>query len=279
MWRHAVLLLVGHGSCRRPAAAASTLAHADRLRRSGFFAEVSVGFLDGDEPPARSSADTRGQILYVMPLLMADGQLASEATPRVLAEGWRAVFPQERIIYCAPIGTVPELSAIVARRATALCRTERWLPEATSLLLIAHGSRIRPAAAQQAAAAHAARIGKTSLFASVDVTFLSGPPSPTEWLCERDGNVAVIGLFAGAGGHAQEDVPQALERAAPWRLGRAVYGGPIGAEPEVARAILAQVRRATLAEEKASVASRVPAISCPSDKRSRCPVLPFSSAQ
>lgn len=112
--------LLGHGSKRHPDSSKSVREHATRLRERDLFAEVRSFFLE--EPP-HVDAITReceADRLVVVPLFMAEGHHVREDIPKKLGVLEGECGPDGRAVrYTDPVGTHPDVAAIVFDRATA----------------------------------------------------------------------------------------------------------------------------------------------------------------
>jgi sirohydrochlorin ferrochelatase len=106
-------------------------------------------------------------------------------------------------------------------------------PGRCGLLLVGHGYA-KSAASRDAARFHTEPLAATGRFRWVDAAFLEEEPTIPDRLAARMGDVVAVGFFAAPGGHAAEDVPEAL--AADPRRGerRVLYTGAIGADPAMA---------------------------------------------
>ncbi|MCU0839032.1 MAG: hypothetical protein MUE49_09965 [Rhodospirillales bacterium] len=243
------LILVGHGS-RRPGGLDSLNAHATALRRPGRFAEVHVAALrGGGDEPAAVYGRLRVRRAFVVPMMMCDGQTVRRELPAAFAAAAGPPAGGPELIFCPPVGTHPDLAALIAERAAAAAIAAGRRPAATRVLLIGHGSSRLPASAA-ATEQQAQRLRRRRLFAGTAVAFLEQEPRLDGVLAALPGPVIAVGLFAGAGRHAAEDVAAAMAA-----CGRPdVYDlGPIGTDRGLVPIILATV--ATAAQDRASGAA------------------------
>ncbi len=239
------LVLVGHGS-RRPGGVDALNAHAATLRRQGRFTEVHVATLrGGGDEPAAVYGHLRAPRAFVVPVMMCDGQTTRRELPAAFAAAACPPGIGPELIFCPPVGTHPDLAALIAERAAEAAIAARQRPEAASVLLIGHGSSRLPASAA-ATRLQARRLRQRRQFAGTAVAFLEQEPRLDAVLATLPGPVVAVGLFAGAGQHAAEDVTAAM--AASNRPD--VYDlGPIGADRGLVPIILATV--ATAAHDRA----------------------------
>ncbi|HSM19375.1 MAG TPA: CbiX/SirB N-terminal domain-containing protein, partial [Hyphomicrobiales bacterium] len=112
----------------------------------------------------------------------------------------------------------------------------------THLLLVAHGSS-KSGESARAARAVAEKVAKLSDFVSVDVAFLEEEPFLDDALSGMPGPAVVLGLFAGDGLHAGEDLPATVAKSGRRDI---VLCGPIAAEP----ALVDLLEKAILGEQK-----------------------------
>lgn len=235
----AALLLVGLGSSRE-GGADPLFAHAAELRRRGLFAETAVGLLTGAPGLAEPLRRLSTRIVYVVPFFMSDGYLAREKLPRLL----RALaVPGQELRVCRPIGTDPRLTPLLEARAVAACVAAGLDPAEASLVVAAHGTPASPASAE-AAKAHVRRLAAGGRFRSVRPGFLQEAPFLADVLRAGDAPTIVVGLFAGPGLHAGEDVPRLVAEARRSVALPILDAGPIGTDPGCADLIAAAAEAA-----------------------------------
>lgn len=207
------LLVVAHGE--RGGAGEDRFARilAGRLAATGRYRRVAVGFIRSEPSLEEAARRLSARRLVVYPLFMSDGYYVRQAIPERLGIGPAGRDGTGRAVrVAAPLGldeTLPGLVADLAARAAARAGLDR---SAAHLLLVAHGSSKGP---ESAAAARrvAARVAALVPFASVTTAFLEEAPFLDETLRTVPGPVVLLGLFAGEGMHAAEDLPAALARA------------------------------------------------------------------
>ena len=108
-----------------------------------------------------------------------------------------------------PVGLHPALPERAAARVRAACGAAA---AGTSVLLVGHGSARSPGR-PMALHRHAAAIAAAGDFAAVRAAFLEEPPLVADALHDwRDCPTAVVGFFAGDGGHVRDDLPALLSR-------------------------------------------------------------------
>ncbi len=238
-WGEAALVLAAHGSSRDLGAPEPVLRHAAWLQRHRLFAEIGVGFIGRTPDLAQALGAVTADTVYVVPCFLADGHYTRTVIPEALVAATPDAPP--RMKYCAPIGTSPRLVELARRRVVAACRTWELEPGSVSLLLIGHGTPRHPASSsvtRDLARAMEAR----GWVARTGVAFLDEPPFVDHALDALGGETVIaLGLFAAAGVHGADDVPDLLATGS--RSARPVhYAGAVGAGPGILGLILERVR-------------------------------------
>jgi len=232
MHRDTALILCSHGVNGAPGTAAD---HAARLRDRGLFADVAAACLNGvPEIVTTIDAATASHII-VVPFLMAAGRAFNTLLPARIA---RARHP-ERVSLADPVGTHPDIAALIESKAAALATARGWSLGQVQLVIAAHGTARDPASGV-AARAHAMQIARSRQFAAVEAGYLDEAPSIASLLAGRTARHAIgVGLFADAGPHGGGDA------AAPFRNDPdAAYAGPVGPDPALAGIVLMRAEEA-----------------------------------
>lgn len=215
-WRGEALLLVAHGATHYPDAARPVQQHAAALRGQRCFAEVGVGLLNGTPAVADALAALTSHVVHVVPVFMEQGWFVREAVPRALGTGGGHVLR-----FHEPVGVHPGMARLVAARVQRACG--RDAPRFT-VLLAGHGSARAPGR-PLALHRHVAALAAEGRFAAVCAAFLEEPPLVADalrMLCASP--VAVVGCFAGEGGHVRDDLPALL---AAEQAQRGASGAPL----------------------------------------------------
>ena len=215
------LLLIAHGSARYPDAGRTVLAHAATIRDHGHFAMVAVGFLNGAPSAPEALAALGDRTIHVVPFFMEDGYFTRIAVPNALAGG-------QNLRFYPPIGTHPGMVDLIRNRIAGHAPSD--------IVLVGHGSAKSPGR-RYALHDHAEQLGAR-------VAFLEEPPFLPDALADAAGpSVAVIGIFAGEGGHVRDDLP-ALIAAGRQRYDKEPIDlGSIGDAPGLSDLILDSVAR------------------------------------
>jgi sirohydrochlorin cobaltochelatase len=227
---HAVLL-VGHGSSKQPAAAASLERHTQALRAMGTFAAVHTALLVGGAPPAQALRQIGHETIAVMPVMMCAGWTTAKMVPDALGLRGGSRPGHGTVVTCEPLGLHPGLARLIADRAADQAAAFGISTAAATLLLVAHGSQ-RSTASFDATERQAARLRAMGRFRTVRTAYLEQAPRPAHRPAAAVVPVIIAGLFAAPGHHATRDVAAALA-ACPRPFVR--YLGPIGDDPGVAQ--------------------------------------------
>lgn len=231
--RHAdeALLLVAHGSARFPDAGRTVQVHAQALQP--FFAEVAVGLLNGRPPAAEALASLRAPVVTIVPFFMEAGWFTQVAVPRALGLAGPLTEREGRTLrYVAPLGTHPDMAGVIE------ARVRRIAGAVSAVVAVGHGSARAPGRFT-ALHGHVARLARAGRFDSIEAAFLEEPPFAADAMARRrDGSLAVVGFFAGEGGHVREDLPELIGAECAMREQPLIDCGTIAEEPDIARIIL-----------------------------------------
>ncbi|MEX0694398.1 MAG: CbiX/SirB N-terminal domain-containing protein [Rhodospirillales bacterium] len=217
------LVLAAHGSSRRPDANAVVERHAQHMRDTGPFSKVSTTFLIGGEPAAATLKRIDCDTVLIVPFMMVDGFLAEEVSKRIHST-LRQETKAPRILVADAVGTHEGITRIAQHLALKALTLDGYDAESASVVLVAHGSKGRPES-RKAAEGHAASLQQMGVFRTVELAMLEEPPLLTNVLAALSGPAAVVGLFAAPGGHAIDDVHEAIRLSGRSDLSDA---GPVG---------------------------------------------------
>ncbi|WP_169566039.1 CbiX/SirB N-terminal domain-containing protein [Sneathiella limimaris] len=241
------LLIIGHGSSVSKTAEEAAIEHAKTLSLSHRFGTIQTYFLKaGSDLPELPEGE-----IFLLPFFMSDGFFVKQRIPSVfsLKDGQR-IEADRQLYMCDAFGVDPELAMILKSMALERLRNLKLEPSETAVLLIAHGSG-KSSASEEAARLQQSALANISAFGAVDVAFLEQNPTIADGLDRLAGRFATIiclGLFAGGGPHANQDVPTEI---ADWqksdtgsKAGVAVfYEGAVGERAEVVRLIQDSISR------------------------------------
>ena len=234
------LLIAAHGE-RRPDATndgVKRIAQAVSARR--LVAEVGVGFINGTPGIGEAFAALTAPRVMVYPLFASSGYFTRDRLVQLLDE---ANAEGRDVEVLPPLGLDPGLPDLVLDRATTVACASGFAPEASTVILLAHGSR-RNTASREATEQVARAIEGRAGFRSVGIALLEERPFLDEAAALVQGPAIVVGMFSGEGMHGASDAPRLI---ADLNRNDVVYAGVIGniAEIEdlVARAVVEAVRR------------------------------------
>lgn len=224
------VLLIGHGSSFHDSAAGCLSRHAETLRQCGVFTNVQHATLNGGQDPldAFAKVNNAGRIM-VLPYFMTDGYLSRLATTCRLGEH----ADDHKLVVCSPIGLSDGLVSLVANVAEETRQSNEWHEKQWDVLLVAHGSSKNPASRQGTEKIAQSLNGQTSA-KNIRTCFIEETPFVQDVAKTLNQPTAVIGLFAAPGGHALDDVPEALRNAQV----PVPYSGAIGDDPRMVDVIM-----------------------------------------
>lgn len=238
------VLLIGHGSTAYASAAGCLAQHANALRKRKIFANVQHATLNGGPNPVEVFSNIGdAERILIQPCFMTDGYLSRLATTSRL--GIHEKDP--RIVVCPPIGLSRGLISLTAEVAEEIREANGWSVNDWDVLLVAHGSSKDPASRRGAEQIAHNLVGRTSA-SEIAISFIEEVPFVENVAQTLRRPTAVLGLFAAPGGHALDDVPEALnEVSVPVQ-----YSGAIGQDARMADVIMNILRAKMMAELVAS---------------------------
>lgn len=254
-WPQAALLLAGHGLAARPEGALSTLRHAEALKARGLFADVRAGFLRQEPELAATLAELIQPRVYVVPMLASKGYIADVMARRLNLSGPLtrriAAGREQELCFCDPVGTHPDIPALLGHRIAALCRQRKLAPGATEVILVGHGTPRSPRSSERTREVAEVLAG-TGIATRVHAMFLDEEPRIDGWKGRTTADNVIVAPFLIANWyHGSEDLPGRIGvdpragGAAPSEVdGRRLwYMSPLGEEPEIADLALAMVEK------------------------------------
>jgi sirohydrochlorin ferrochelatase len=178
---------------------------------------------------------TPSQTTVIYPFFMSTGWFVSKELPRRVSTAIA-----NPVDFLQPFGLDLSLPALCIQRASDAAGACDQAPDATVLVLAAHGSQKGPASAQAARAIQES-ITDTGTFAEVRLGFVEENPTISQAAAGLTNSPAVcLPLFATTAGHVQADIPE--------QLAAANFQGtlmpPIGEDDEVPRLIAAALAKA-----------------------------------
>jgi sirohydrochlorin ferrochelatase len=141
------------------------------------------------------------------------------------------------------VGVHDGMADLIAACAADGCAARGMVPARTVVLVVGHGSARAPGR-PLAVYRHVEQVAASGAFANVTAACLEEPPFVADVLRRlRDHPVAVVGFFAGEGGHVRDDIPALI---AAEQDSRGPHAPPVfnfasvSENPAMARIILAQ---------------------------------------
>ncbi len=227
------VVLAAHGSTRRPDANAVISRHAAQMRKTGPFQNISTVFLIGDQPPSALQLENDIRTVLIVPFMMSDGFLANELSAQIADTVSTSSTDDRhapRIIVTPPVGTHKGITQLARHAGEKALVGAGFDPRKSTLVICAHGSKERPES-RLAAEAHTDRLRHDGAFAHVTLAMLEEPPMLNAVLASLQGPAAVVGLFAAPGGHAIDDVKEAINQTG---ISSILDAGPVGVDPGMA---------------------------------------------
>lgn len=233
MFQNDALLLIAHGSGRYADAGHWVRSHAAALAAEGAFAQVGIGLLNGSPSAAEALAELQAPTVRIVPFFMESGWFTQTAVPRALGlDRDVTVHDGQTLRYAAPVGTHPMMAALIEQR------VRRRAGSVPALVGVGHGSARLPGRVT-ALHHHVAALRERGAFKVATAAFLEEPPFAADAMAGlRDMPLAVLGFFAGEGGHVRDDLPALITEERAQRDRPLIDCGIIAEEPELRRIIL-----------------------------------------
>jgi uroporphyrin-III C-methyltransferase len=203
------LVIAAHGSHRDPAANALVRRLAETIRGHRLFHEVAVAFHQGEPGFDTVLDELEADEVTVVPFMTSSGHYADEVLPAALARSRR--YAELRVRITPPVGGHPGVAPLVARRVSELLREHGLERDATSLLLVGHGTRRHPES-RRTTLELAATLQRRRVAREVLAGFLDDDPTVIQALGQASlGTTIVLPFLIGGGTHAVEDLPRLLD--------------------------------------------------------------------
>ncbi len=197
-------LLVSHG---QPSAPETGEAHLQALAQqvSNHLPDwiIRSATLAAPQALERALAACRTKPL-VLPVFMTDGWFTRKALPQRLG-----TFSARQM---APLGTHLDLPRLTARLLRRAVEQKSWLVADTEILIAAHGSATG-SAPSECTLQFAAALARWLPAREIRIGFLAEAPCLARVAAHCGPKSLALPFFAGAGGHVNEDVPDALDEA------------------------------------------------------------------
>lgn len=203
------LLIVAHGDCGGPGGDMLAQELARRMRQTRCYDEVAIGFMRSQPLVEEVVSHITSDNIRLYPLFMSDGSYVRDAIPKRLGitDGVDALG--HRVSIDEPLGLHPKLPELLMSAAAGAALGNGIQPKSASLLLVAHGSSLSPHSGDVARHIRDC-IARGGAFSDVEVSFLEEAPFFADALGRCVRPTFVLGLFAGGGMHAADDVRGAV---------------------------------------------------------------------
>jgi uroporphyrin-III C-methyltransferase len=231
------LVIAAHGSHREPAANALVRRVAETIRGRRLFDEVAVAFHQGEPGFDTVLDELEADEVTVVPFMTSAGHYTDVVLPSALARSPR--YAEVRLRITPPVGGHPGVAPLVARRVSELLREHGLERDATSLLLVGHGTP-RHAESRRTTLELTATLRHRRVAREVVAGFLDDEPTVIQALGQAGlGTTIVVPFLIGGGTHAVEDLPRLLDLP-----GRSILlDRPIGTSPGLADIVIDLARR------------------------------------
>lgn len=234
------LLIAAHGERSPDAANDGVKRIARAVSTRGLVSEVAVGFINGVPTIGEAFAALAAPRVIVYPLFASNGYFTRDRLVRLLEQ---ANDEGRNVEVLPPLGLDPRFPDLVLDRAAIVAREQRFALDASTLILLAHGSR-RNSASREATEQVARAIERRAVFRSVGIALLEERPFLDEAMALVQGPAVVVGMFSGKGMHGASDAPRLIaELNRNDTVYAGVVGGVAGVDDLVAGSVTEAVRR------------------------------------
>jgi sirohydrochlorin ferrochelatase len=237
------LLIAAHGERRPDANNEGAMRIARAVAALDLVSAVGVGFISGTPTVKEAFVMLTAPSVIVYPLFASSGYFTRDRLVQLLDE---ANSEGRDVEVMAPLGLDPGLPDLVLDQATRIARGNGFEPEASTIILLAHGSR-RNAASREATEQVARGIESRAVFREVGVAFLEERPFLSDAAALVQGPAVVIGLFSGDGLHGARDAPRLIADLARNDM---TYGGVVGCIAGIEDLVAGSVARALRARRR-----------------------------
>jgi sirohydrochlorin cobaltochelatase len=215
------------------------------LSASDLVAEIGVGFISGKPSIADALAALKSPRIIVYPLFASSGYFSRDRLVQLLDEGNRQ---RRELELLTPLGLDPGMPEFVMARASEVAHVHGFAPEASTVILLAHGSR-RNSASREATEGVAREIESRVIFRNVRIARLEEHPFLHAAADGVAGPGVVVGLFSGEGLHGARDAPRLV---AELVRNDVAYAGVVGSMAGIEDLVVRSVERALAADLCAS---------------------------
>jgi len=202
------LIIAAHGSDAEPDVNKRVRVLAAQIAALDLFDEVTAAFHRGRPRYVKALDAMSADTVVVVPLMTSQGYFADLVLPRALASAVR--FPRVRIQQTSVVGRHPRIAQLVERRLGELLTRFDLVREATTLVLVGHGTPRHPESRTSTLECMAAVKSSRDIGVAA-AAFLEDEPSiESVALATAEGDVVVIPFLIGRGAHASVDIAAAF---------------------------------------------------------------------
>lgn len=198
------LLIAAHGERQPGATNAGVFRIAEAVAARNPVSEVGVGFINGAPTVGEAFAALTAPRVIIYPLFAANGYFTRDRLVQLLDE---ADSEGRSVEVLPPLGLDPGFPDLVLAYATQTACENGLAPEASTVILLAHGSR-RNSASREATERIAREIRNRAAFRDVHIALLEERPFLRDAAALVSGAAIVVGLFSGEGMHGARDAPR-----------------------------------------------------------------------
>lgn len=231
------LLIAAHGERKPGANNEGVWRIARAVSARGLVSEVGVGFMNGAPTISEALVALTAPKVIVYPLFVANGYFTRDRLAQLLDE---ANNESRNVEVLPPLGLDPGLPDFVLAAATGAALQSGFAPQASTVILLAHGSR-RNSASREATERIAREIRHRAAFQDVHIALLEERPFLRDTEALVRGPVIVVGMFSGEGMHGAGDAPRLI---AELNRNDIAFVGVIGSLSGVEELILTAVTKA-----------------------------------
>ena len=202
------VILAAHGSRRQIQAGTIVQEHARRLQADHGFHQVAVAFRQGEPSFSEVMDFITGPEVVVVPFFSAPGYFSQKVLPRDLSSNRR--YSQLRVEFTDPVGTHPQIPALVERRTRELFDRFHLTPERAAVVIVGHGTG-RHSASGSSTLKVANHLKESGLCTHVQAAFLDDVPRLEDaYQNMSQDEIVVVPFFMGESYHVLQDIPRRL---------------------------------------------------------------------
>ncbi len=221
-FKDSTLVLIGHGSTLNAESASPTHQHVETLKKKNIFSHVVACFWKEEPGISGVLRQVFTPRVFFVPLFISDGYFTEQVIPRELGfelkDGVIGDKVEDRgntkFHYCEPVGTHPNMTELLIRRATETLEKYPFptlaTTDQTTLFIAGHGTG-NNTNSRKAIENQVEIIRKQNIFHGVHSIFMEEDPLIAEcYNLAETKNIVVVPFFISDGLHSFEDIPMML---------------------------------------------------------------------